>query len=141
MKLKSIEANIEQLLTRVLAADNERLVKTYETKIGELEEEKVRLKEMLGSNRATPGAFADSFRTALGFLANPCRLWTSGEYEHKKLVLKLVLADKIPYHLKEGFRTAPIARPIRLLGDIQRGKYEVVAEHGTEPASAIRDRW
>src|SRR5690606_32770986 len=93
MKLKSIEANIEQLLTRVLAADNERLVKTYETKIGELEEEKVRLKEMLGSNRATPGAFADSFRTA------------------------------------------PVARPIRLLGDIQRGKYEVVGPPGLEPGT------
>ena len=52
------------------------------------------------------------------------------------MTLRLVFADKIPYHPKEGYRTAEIALPFRVLSDFERGKSEMVRPTGVEPVTS-----
>jgi hypothetical protein len=81
-----------------------------------MEAEKIELAEKIG-NYATPRRnFDDAFRTAFDFLLNPCRLWTSGQLENRRAVLKLSFADRLPYARKEGFRTANPSLPFKVLG-------------------------
>ena len=70
----------------------------------------------------------------MNFLANPCYLWHSEQYEHKRAVLRLTFAGTLIYARNKGFRTAPIAQRFRLLEGLNMGKYEMVPEAGLEPA-------
>jgi len=47
--------------------------------------------------------FDETFQTALRFLEPPCLLWTSGNPDDRKLLLRLAFEDKLPYHRNGGF--------------------------------------
>ena len=48
--------------------------------------------------------------------------------EDKRAVLKLVFAERLPYHRNEGYRTAKTSLPFKALEDIHMGKFEMVPE-------------
>ncbi|CUS36968.1 hypothetical protein COMA1_30344 [Candidatus Nitrospira nitrosa] len=82
--------------------------------------------------------FEECFRTATMFLANPCYLWSSDSLEDKRMVLRMVFAKKLPYHLTEGFRTAKneeLSLPFRWLKNMNGGEYEMVRPVGIEPTT------
>ena len=80
-------------------------------------------------------SFDESHRTAMTFLANPRYLWSSDRLEDKRMVLRLVFADKLPYQRNEGYRTAQIALPFRVLNDFKGGKSGMVRPTGFEPVA------
>jgi len=51
-------------------------------------------------------------------------------------VLRLVFADKLPYQRNEGYRTAQIALPFRVLEGFKGGKSEMVRPTGIEPVTS-----
>lgn len=59
------------------------------------------------------------------FTVNPGRLWTSGELENKRTVLKLLFTGKSPYRRNEGFRTPETSLPVKLLSQLSQGKSEM----------------
>ncbi|MFF9554193.1 recombinase, partial [Methylobacterium fujisawaense] len=67
------------------------------------------------------GSFDLRLRTALGFLANPCQLWQNGMLEDRRAVLKLTFADRLRYKRGEGFRTANLTLPFKVLADFATG--------------------
>lgn len=134
-QIKAIDADINKLLKRILESTNERIISTYESKIEELEEEKTRLAETVSMAKVSTGDFEDSFRTALSFLESPYKLWASEEVETKRLALNLAFSQKLPYHRTEGFRTPSISLPLRLCGDLNRGKSLLVGLEGLEPST------
>ena len=84
---------------------------------------------------AQPGAKHQSFEAllehALRFLANPWKLWESGDITLRRMVLRLAFADRFEYHRIEGARTPQIALPFKALRGISGGEFVSGAGGGT----------
>ena len=128
-----IDRKIDGLMSRIVDTDSDTLVKAYEAKIKKLEIERLTLKEKSQNSGPSNRPLSELYRTAIEFLSNPCKLWFSDVLEHKRLVLRLAFTSPLSYARNEGFRTAAIAEPIRLLGVFQNSKCEVVGPEGLEP--------
>ncbi len=133
-----LEQKAEKLLQRLIETDNPAAIQKYEDELARLEAEKVLVREKIKQCGRPLEPFEDCFRTAMTFLANPCYLWSSDRLEDKRMVLRLVFADKLPYHRNEGFRTAQneeLSLPFRYLKNLDGGEYEMVRPAGIEPAT------
>ena len=128
-----LESQADKFLARLIETDNPVVIQQYENEITRLSQQKILLKEKIEQCGRPLASFEETYRTAMTFLANPCYLWSSDRFEDKRMTLRLVFADKIPYHPKEGYRTAEIALPFRVLSDFERGKSEMVRPEGVEP--------
>jgi len=138
--IAQIEKKSEQLMDRIISTDSETLIAAYESQIKKLEIKKIELSEKSPNNGQPLSNFDDAFRTAMAFLANPWKLWVSDAYEHKRMVLRMAFQGRIAYCRKEGFRTAAIAEPIRLLGQFSIPKYGMVGAPGFEPGTSTMSR-
>ncbi len=123
-QITMIDRKVNQFLDRVLEADNPILLDTYESKIRDLQEERVILNEKVHMCGRPLASFEDTFRTAIEFLGNPQRLWDSNNIEHRRMLLRMAFSDKIAYDRNQGFRTAAFSQPFSLLEDLRHGKYE-----------------
>jgi hypothetical protein len=121
-QLVLIERNIEQLLDRIADADVPSIVKAYEDRIRKLETEKAILNEKIARCSRPAKGFGEKLRTALEFLANPCRLWNSERLEDRRTVLKLAFIERLSYLRNQEFRTPNISFPFRLLADVPHAK-------------------
>ena len=135
-EIKSIERKIGQYLDRIVETDHMTVVTTYENQISRLEEQKVLLTEKVQNCGRPLKPFDESFRTAMDFLGNPIKLWSSDRLEDKRMVLRLAFAEKLPYQRNDGFRTAQTALPFRLLMGLKEGKREVARPEGVEPPTS-----
>lgn len=132
--IKLIERKIEQLLDRVVEATSDSVVRAYEKRIQDMEMQKALMREKIAKCGKPLKSFNETYRTAFDFLANPCRLWHSPHIEDRRAVLKLVFAEKLPYARGEGYRTAQIAMPFKMLGGTDVQKNRMVPLAGIEPA-------
>lgn len=130
-----IDRRVEQFLDRVVEADNSILIETYENKIRSLQEEKTYLSEKVRNCGRPLGSFEVTFRTAIGFLGNPQKLWMSDNIEDQRMLLRMTFSDNIAYDRNQGFRTAPLAQPFLLLEDLRVGNNEMVGGTGIEPVT------
>ena len=132
-ELRAVERKVEQLLDRIVDATSASVVAAYERRIKELETQKALMRERLDSSGKPLMSFGEAYRTAFGFLANPCKLWNSDRIEDRRAVLKLVFADRLPYVRGEGYRTAEISMPFKLLGSLNMTEKGMVPRGGIEP--------
>jgi site-specific DNA recombinase len=117
-ELAQVERQAEQLLDLIVEASIPSVRAAYEKRIGKLEEQKLVISERIANcGRPMPG-FDSALRTGMDFLASPWRIWTSGSFEHKRLVLKLALAERMGWSRNEGLRTVNLTLPFRLLAGI-----------------------
>ena len=121
-ELTKVEAQVERFLDQIADTDVPSVISTYETRIRKLEEKKIELSEKIENCGRPIRGFDETLRTALDFLQNPQILWASDKLEHKRLVQKLVFADRLHYVRKEGFRTPKTTLPFKVLADFQAGK-------------------
>ncbi len=128
-----IERKIEQLLDRIVDADSATLISAYEKRIGKLEKEKIAMSENIANCGKPVRGFDEMFRTAMDFLANPWKLWSSEALEDKRAVLKLAFADRLAYVRNEGFRTAETTLPFKVLGGLSGGENKLAERVGFEP--------
>ncbi|MBJ7579308.1 recombinase zinc beta ribbon domain-containing protein [Devosia sp. MC532] len=104
-QLSELDQKITGLLDRIVDATTSTVVAAFERRIGQLEREKLVLKEKI-QNAGTPrGTFDEMFELAFAFLSNPSKLWGSGKLEYQKLVLKLAFSAHLEYCPETGFRT------------------------------------
>ena len=93
------------MLGRIVDADSRTVMSALEKRVDELEQRKLVLGESI-AKCGTPAKDCDeSFRTALGFLANPWNLWETDKLQDKRALLKLTFADQLRYNRETGFRT------------------------------------
>ena len=92
------------------------MIARYEDKIDLLEREKTKLAQEMAEMAKPKGSFEEKLEPVLTFLANPFKLWASGNITLRRLVLKLAFADRIQYDRFEGARTPEIAFPFKALG-------------------------
>lgn len=104
------------------------MVTAYERRVRELEAQKAVAHEKIASCGRPLASFAETYRTALDFLANPWKLWRSERLEDRRAVLRLVFAEQLQYARVGGYQTAKISIPFKLLGDFKMHKNELVVE-------------
>ncbi|MEM6890788.1 MAG: hypothetical protein AAGA74_16180 [Pseudomonadota bacterium] len=134
--IKAHEAKINKLTDRLIDTDSPSVIRAMETKLETLESELASMQEKLAQSGKSLGDFDVSFRTAMSFLANPCKLWDSEHIEDRKAVLRLVFAAPLPYARNEGFRTAKTTISFKVLGGISTAEKEVADPRGFEPLAS-----
>lgn len=134
-RLVEIEAKVAQYLDRVLDASVPSVVAAIEGRISKLEEEKLSVKDLMSNSAIPASSFENVARTALAFLANPLNLWRSENLEHRRTVLKLAFLDRLEYVRGEGYRTAGLSLPFKVLQDISHGENGLAHPAGLEPAT------
>ncbi|WP_425425865.1 recombinase zinc beta ribbon domain-containing protein [Thalassobaculum salexigens] len=134
-ELRVIDSKIAKLVERTLQTDQTAIIAAYEREIEKLELAKAGLREIAAKNVRPATSFEESFRTALTFLSNPWKIWDSGRVDYRRLVLRLTFLSPVRYCRNEGFRTAAIAEPLRVLGLYCGGKSRMVGAAGIEPAT------
>lgn len=120
--IAKIDIQIGQFLDRIVTTEVPTVISAYEERIRQLEGEKLLLKERLQNGVGPIANFEETLRTALDFLANPWNLWRSGSLPHRKTVLRLTFAERLRYSRKNGFRTANLSLPFKVLGKISDEK-------------------
>ena len=133
-----IEHQVQKILERLVQTENPTAIKHYESELTRLDEQKILLKEKIGQCGRPITSFDETYRTAMTFLANPCYLWISDRLEDKRMVLRLVFTEKLPYDRNEGYRTAKnqeLSLPFRILENLETNNSEMVRPAGIEPAT------
>jgi site-specific DNA recombinase len=121
-KLTKVERQEGQLLDRIVEASAPAVISAYENRIRKLGEEKIAISEKIANCGRPLKDFDETLRTALDFLGNPQKLWDSERLEDKRAVLKLAFVDQLAYVRNEGFRTANLALPFKVLADFSSSK-------------------
>ncbi|MCP4184981.1 MAG: recombinase family protein, partial [Hyphomicrobiales bacterium] len=115
-QIKVLEKQTESLLARIVETTNPSVINAYEGKIADLELNRIRLQQQM-ANRAIPtGTFEEKLEPALQFLANPWKLWETGQITLQRAVLKLAFKERLAYHQNEGARTPKTSLPFKALG-------------------------
>ena len=133
-ELALIERKVDALLDRIVDADGDSIVKAYEKRIRDLETQKAVMRDRIENCGRPLASFSETYRTAFDFLASPCELWRSDKIEDRRAVLKLVFSQRLTYVRGEGYRTAQISMPFKLLGGMKMDQKTVVRAAGVEPA-------
>jgi site-specific DNA recombinase len=103
-QLIDVERKVQQFLDRIADAEVPSIVKTYEDRIRKLDQENAVLNEKIAQSGHPTRGFDEKLRTAVEFLANPCKLWSSDRLEDRRTVLKLTFTERISYLRNQGFR-------------------------------------
>ena len=109
------------------------VVGAYENRIAELERQKLLLDEKRTAVVKPRGTFEELFELAFGFLANPWKLWVSGRYEHRSLVLRLAFSERLAYCVNSGFRTPKTTLPFNAIGALSMPGSKMAERMGFEP--------
>ena len=114
-QMEAGEKQIETLLSSIMEASNATVIRNYENKITELERNKLVLAEKLANQAEPKGKFEEQLELALTFLANPWKLWETGNIALRRTVLRLAFVDRIEYCRKQGPRNPQIALSFKAL--------------------------
>ena len=133
---RDIDRKIEQLMDRIMATDSETLISAYENQVKKLEAEKRFLADNPLKLDKPKAGFKQTYRTAMAFLANPCKLWASEHIADKRLVLRLAFSTHLRYFKNEGYRTGENTLPFKALMAVSEGKKDLVELSGIEPLTS-----
>jgi site-specific DNA recombinase len=137
--LRDIERKVDQLLDRLVEASGASVITAYERRVRELESQKAVIGDRIAVCGKPKASFEETYRTALRFLRSPWELWRSERIEDRRALLRLVFAERLVYARDEGYRTARISMPFKLLGQENLRKSGLVEPRGIEPlTSAVR---
>jgi site-specific DNA recombinase len=120
-----VEKQIGILLDRIVEAGSQSVVGAYEKRITELERNKLALAEKSKTTGQRQGTFEELFEHAMQFLSSPSKIWNLGALQYQKLVLRLAFSDHLAYCPNEGFRTAKITLPFKMLESFQSKKTQL----------------
>ncbi len=134
-ELSQIERKIAQLMDRLVEADSESVIRAYEKRIGDLETDRMVMREKIEKCGKPLATYEDTFEHSMEFLANPWKIWENVQIEYCQTVLKLAFADQLAYDRENGFRTPEISLPFKALGDICSGNLEMAHPVGFEPTT------
>ncbi|MEL6375897.1 MAG: recombinase family protein, partial [Pseudomonadota bacterium] len=103
--LKRIERDVDRLVDMIADASSPHTARAYERKIDKLEEDKLLTEKKLADLKTSNKHLPEKVELALKFLSNPCKIWDLGDQDIRRLLLKMMFADRISYDRKTGYRT------------------------------------
>lgn len=134
-RLAETRQQTDMLSQRVVKAMDEKLVRVYEEQIVKLREEGESLQEKLKTLGLASVSFETALEVVLGFLENPLVIWGNENINAKRLVLKLVFAEKLAFHPKFGFETAQKSMLVGLFEQVSAKNSQDVEMEGIAPSS------
>ncbi|MEQ1499808.1 MAG: recombinase family protein [Parcubacteria group bacterium] len=132
-RLTESRKNIDALSDRVIKAVDENIVHIYEEKILAYKKEGEVLQEKLTNMSLASVSFETALELVFEFLKNPVVMWEKEDIDAKRLVLKLVFAEKLVLHPDLGFETAQKSLLIGLFEQISTKSFQDVEKGGFEP--------
>ena len=131
--IKKIEDKISQTIDAVVEATNPRIIAAYEKRVEAMEMDKLALLEKRQNIGQPRVPFGELLELSLRFLSSPCIVWKNGNYDLKRLVLRLVFPSHLHYCRETGFRTPKTTLPFKVLGSffgeakklVPRGRIEL----------------
>ncbi len=137
-EIKLVEKQIDQFLERIMKTDNQTVVSAYESKIAELEKSKLVAQERLENADRKPHTFSQMFEHAMMFIANPWKLWNSGDFHLRRTVLKLAFTDRVSYSREKGFLNTQKSLVFKVLEGLAQPESKMVPRGRIElPASPL----
>ncbi|MCJ2187904.1 hypothetical protein [Novosphingobium beihaiensis] len=115
-EIAETELQIGKLVNRIVETNNDSVARALENKISELERHKLLLTEKAADSARPPPPFEENLELALRFLASPYKIWSSGVFEIRRLVLRIVFSEHLSYDRFDGYRTPKLSLPFRALG-------------------------
>ena len=112
-----LQRDIDKVVSLMIETESDAARTAYENRLQKLEQEKALTIERVRNCGRPAHAPDKTLRTAIEFLEKPWKLWESERFSDKRLCLKLTFADKLAYVRKEGFRTANLTLPFKVLAD------------------------
>jgi len=113
---------IQSYLVRISKTKDEDLIATYEEKIKDLRSKKKLGDENLNKRKYTNEEFGTASDKVLNTLKDPMSMWKSDEYNDKRTILFMYFEDQLRYDYKNGFGTAGLAYPIKLINEVSASK-------------------
>lgn len=132
-ELARVQSEIHKLVGMATRAASERVKVEYEKQIDELAKTERDLHAKTDPANRSKIDFRTALRRVFDYLKDPYYRWKNGDLIEKQLVLKLVFEDVLPYDLETGFRTAPLALPLRVFEHFTTSKSRDVEAGGIEP--------
>ena len=132
-EIRTLQDERNKLLERISRTTEDRMVAIYETRISELMEKELVLKNSVKSVNQHRPNIETALEIVFDFLRNPLKQWETGDIHRKKLVLKLVFEQKLTYNRKSGFETAILSLPLRVFTLPEAQKGSLVEMPGIEP--------
>ncbi|MDF2368866.1 recombinase family protein [Sneathiella sp.] len=120
------ETEIKKSIERIMETTNPRVIQAIENRIDELENQKLLALEKASKSGEPIRTFGEMFEHSMAFLSNPHKIWVSGQFEMKRIVLKLVFPERLSYSRSEGLRTPKTTLPFSMLGGLSMSDCEMV---------------
>ncbi len=133
-ELTALDKQTDALLARIVENTNDAVLRAYEAKIAELDKTRARLQEKASQSLPPNGLMDEFIEHALTFLANPWKLWETGQTTLQRTVLKLAFAERPTYTRNQGYRTPKTTLPFKALEGILTKREVMVRAAGLEPA-------
>ncbi|MGJ8527746.1 hypothetical protein [Maritalea sp.] len=119
---KKLDQQIDAIVERLMTTSNSTVIARYEQKIEELESDKARFVDQITHiKRPKQDSYNEKLELPLQIITKPWKLWVSGNINLRRLVLKLVFADRLEYDRKLGARTPLLTLPFKALSMVQGG--------------------
>ena len=135
---------IATIVDRLVESDSQILINAYEKRIKELEIHRAETQDKIANCGRPVIGFDTMYRTAIGFLSDPYKLWENNDLASRRAVLKLAFAEDLVYSRDRSYRTATLALPFKFFNDLQPVEGEnhmgkvMVRMAGLEPARALQ---
>jgi site-specific DNA recombinase len=112
---KQLTKEITALVDRIVKSTSEGAVTAFERRIADLERERLLLDERKRAGGKPVRTFDECFKLALEFFANPSKLWETGDFQSRRLTIRMTFAGHLAYCPESGFRTPELSTPFKLL--------------------------
>ena len=136
-KIKETDKEIDSLCERLGKIRGEILLRKYESRIEQLEDQKRTLTSQKIDLKDPRFDFGTAKKAAFDFLKEPTRLWRSEKFEDRRTLLKLTVLGVLPYDPQIGFGTARFPLLFELCKIAERDKSKMVEMPGIEPGSNV----
>ncbi|UWR58592.1 recombinase family protein [Phaeobacter inhibens] len=131
-QIKAHDKQISQTLDKIVSSTSGTVIAAFEKRIEELERERQMLEEKRDQTAKPKRSFKEVFEPTMEFLASPWKLYESGSFAMKRMVLKLAFKPLIPYTRETGVRTAQPSDIFAIFDKITL-ECKMVPPHGLEP--------
>lgn len=130
---KLIETKVASYLEQIGNTTDKEVKALYEQSIQKLLHEKKQKEAVLGPRKYTDREFGTATEIVLGALKEPVSMWKSRDYDKQRSIVYMYFEGLLRYDLKNGFGTASLAYPVRLINSLGQAKNKSVEMSGSEP--------
>ncbi len=141
---EACEAQISDLVDRIVESTNPRVIKAYEDKILEAEKRKLVMLEKAAQTNKPSMPLESLIEHALRYVSAPKSLWDSKVLELRRLVLRLTFSTHLSYLKGRGIKHPETTAPFKLFNhikqlgeDIMTSRPEFAFAEGMVPSGRI----